>query len=433
MKKLIVPGDKSITQRFLILAGLAEGKSLLRGALASTDCFSTADTLQKLGVQITNEPDKDEFTILGSGLQGFRNPSRDLDFQNSGTGARLMLGVLSAQLKLSDVVITGDKSLVERPMDRVVEPLRRSGAQIEYIENRGVLPISITGKKLLPIIHKSSVPSAQVKSALLLASLVSGQSVIVSEPSQSRDHTERILAASGVKIREELTEGRWEVEIDVIPGKLSPFEVDIPGDFSSAAFFVGYAMLGGAGNGLVIEDVGLNPTRTGLLDVLARMGAKIEISKNSGSYWGEPLGSIEISSIELKGTEIQGEEVPYMIDEFPLLAILGSRAVGVTKIRGAKELRFKESDRIRALVDNMRTIGLEVEEFEDGLEILGTEKPLKGRVYSHGDHRIAMAFGILAALPGNEIEIEGKEVADVSFPGFWKILSEFKKDSTKNG
>ena len=433
MKKLIVPGDKSITQRFLILAGLAEGKSLLRGALASTDCFSTADTLQKLGVQITNVSDKEEFTVIGSGLQGFQSPSSDLDFQNSGTGARLMLGVLSAQLKLSGVVITGDKSLVERPMDRVVDPLRRSGAQIQYLESRGVLPISVTGKELLPIVHKSSVPSAQVKSALLLAGLVGGQSVIVSEPSQSRDHTERILAASGVKIREGHTEGRWEVEIDATPGKLSPFEVDIPGDFSSAAFFVGYAMLGGAGNGLVIEDVGLNPTRTGLLDVLARMGAKIKTSEKPDSHWGEPLGSIEISSIELKGTEIQGEEVPYMIDEFPLLAILGSRAAGVTKIRGAKELRFKESDRIRALVDNMRAIGIEIEEFEDGLEILGTERPLKGRVHSHGDHRIAMAFGILAALPGNEIEIEGKEVADVSFPGFWKVLSKLKKDLKKNG
>jgi 3-phosphoshikimate 1-carboxyvinyltransferase len=410
------------------LGGLTEGKSCLKGPLSSTDCFSTADVLRNLGVKIESFSDGGELTITGMGLQGFHSPKKDLDFQNSGTGARLMLGVLASQLKLEDVIVTGDNSLRKRPMGRVVKPLREAGAMFEYLEETERLPLSLSGRLLKSIHYQSPVASAQVKSALLFAGLVSGETSILSEPRQSRDHTERILESVGVPIHERNHQGRWEVRMDDPPSRLNPFEIDIPGDFSSAAFFIGLATLGGVKGGLTLENVGLNPTRTGLIDVLLRMGARIQISESISRDLREVIGSIEISPSELSGTEIRPEEVPCMIDEFPLLAILASRAEGVTKIRGVGELRFKESDRISTLVHNMRTIGLNVEEFEDGLEIVGTEIPLKGKVYSQGDHRIAMAFGILNALPNNQIQIEGAAAVSVSFPGFWSVLSDLQKE-----
>ena len=429
MKKITVPGDKSITQRFLILGGLADGKSLLRGALSSSDCSATAEVLQKLGVDLSHSRHNEELAVLGCGFQGFKSPDQVLDFRNSGTGARLMLGAIAGQSNMNDIVVTGDESLRKRPMARVVDPLQESGARITYIVNHGMLPISVTGEILQPIVHDSLVASAQVKSSLLLAGLVSGTPVNITEPFKSRDHTERILVAAGIDIQGSLKGGHWEIKLDCPPESLSPFEVTIPGDFSSAAFLIGYAVLGGAGTGLVIENVGLNPTRTGLLEVLMRMGAKIKVSENPSDCSGEPVGTIEVTPTELSGIEIGPQDVPSMIDEFPLMAILGSRATGVTKIRGAKELRFKESDRIRALVDNMRVIGINIEEYEDGFEIWGTEEPLEGKVFSHGDHRIAMAFGALAGLPDNKIDVEGKEVVDVSFPGFWEMLTELEGNS----
>ena len=423
MRKILLPGDKSITQRLLILGGLAEGKSCLREPLSSSDCQSTGDVLRSLGVRIDPFYDGRELTITGMGLQGLHTPKKELNFQNSGTGARLMLGVLASQLKLKNIIVTGDSSLKKRPMERVVKPLREAGAVFEYLEETGRLPLCLSGQSLRSVHYRSPVASAQVKSALLLAGLVSGEPSVLSEPMQSRDHTERILESVGVPIHERSYQGRWEVRMDRPPSRLKAFEIDIPGDFSSAAFFMGLAILGGVKGGLALENVGLNPTRTGVLDVLLRMGAKIKISKSISRGLNEPKGLIEILPSELSGTEIRPEEAPFMIDEFPLLAILASRAVGVTKIRGATELRFKESDRINALVQNMRAIGIDVEEFEDGLEIVGTEIPLVGKVDSQGDHRIAMAFGILSALPDNQIEIEDTAAVGVSFPGFWGLLS----------
>ena len=428
MKRISIPGDKSITQRLVILGGLAEGKSCLKGALFGGDCSSTVDALNNLGVRIKPSSDHGELIIVGMGLQGFQSPKRNLDFHNSGTGARLMLGVLSGQKHLKDIFVTGDQSLRQRPMGRVVEPLREVGAKIEYMENVGRLPLSVSGQSLHPFHYQSPVASAQVKSALLFAGLVAGNAAKISEPIQSRDHTERLFESAGIRIRERNNENKWQISMDSPPSKLDPFEVDIPGDFSSAAFFMGLATLGGVNEGIVLENVGLNPTRTGLLTVMLRMGANIQISKSISGIIKEARGVIEILPSELSGTEITPEEVPAMIDEFPLLIVLASRAVGVTKIRGAQELRFKESDRIGVMVKNMRAIGVEIEEFEDGLEIVGSESPLSGKVRSHGDHRIAMAFGILNALPQNQIAIEGMDAAGVSFPGFWEALSSIQKN-----
>ena len=429
MRKITIPGDKSITQRFLILGALAHGKSYLRGALSSADCISTATSLESLGVGMEAFWTNGEVAIQGVGLQGICPTAHELDFQNSGTGARLMLGVLSAQKQSKGIIVTGDNSLKSRPMDRIVDPLTVAGGQLEYLESVGRLPISVTGKSLRPIRHHSPIASAQVKSALIFASLVSRRPVTLSEPIQSRDHTERMLSGMGVNVTAKKNDDCWEIKIDNPPCSLDPFEIDIPGDFSSAAFFIGLAVLGGVQDGLAIENVGLNSTRTGLLNVLCRMGARIRIEETNGKHLGESRGFLEISASELSGTQVHAEEVPAMIDEFPILAVIASRATGVTSIRGAKELRLKESDRIQAIVQNMRAIGVEIEEFEDGLEILGTEKPLIGEVRSQGDHRVAMAFGILSSLPKNKIEIVGMDAADVSFPGFWKILSRLRSDS----
>ena len=419
--RVTVPGDKSMTQRALILASLAEGESRLRGLLPGADPRATAAALRALGVEIPPLPDDaSEIRIRGRGLRGFRPPERSLDLGNSGTGARLLLGVLAAQPL--EAVVTGDASLRSRPMGRVTGPLELMGGQFEELGEEDRLPIRVRGGELRPVEYETPVASAQIKSALLLAGLVGGVFVLVSEPDRSRDHTERMLALCGASTVGHRREGRWRVELRDPPSALRPLDFDVPGDFSSAAFLLALGLLGGAGPELVVAGVGLNPTRTGLLPVLERMGGTPELVAGDAEGEGEPSGDIRVEPTPLRGVELTEEEIVGLIDEVPLVAALGARAEGTTRITGAEELRVKETDRIRALVENFRSLGVVVEELDDGLVVQGSQRPLEGRVRAYDDHRIAMAFGILGALPGNRIEVDDPGVVEVSFPGFWEVL-----------
>lgn len=418
--ELTVPGDKSITQRALILASLADGESRLRGLLPSADPKATAGALRALGARVPDLPDDGSvIRVRGTGLKGLEAPSEPLHLGNSGTGARLLMGVLAAQP--FDVVVTGDASLRSRPMRRVTGPLERMGGRFEELGEADRLPIRVRGGTLRPAEYETPVASAQVKSALLLAGLVGGVFVLVSEPDRSRDHTERMLALCGSPTVDHWNRGRWRVELRDPPERIRPLDLDVPGDFSSAAFLLALGLLGGAGPKLVVKDVGLNPTRTGLLPVLERMGGHLEV-EGSTEGEGEPSGDLAVRPASLRSIDLGEDEVVGVIDEIPLIAVLAARAEGVTRITGAGELRVKETDRIHALVRNFRTLGVDVEELDDGLVIEGSPDPLRGAVRAYDDHRIAMAFAVLGAAPGNEIRIDEPGVVDVSFPGFWQIL-----------
>ena len=419
-----VPGDKSITQRALILGATAEGESRVGRAPRGGDPVATAEALRALGVRIDglDRPATTPLRIGGLGLRGWRQPRAPLDLHNSGTGARLLAGALAAQ-PLS-VELHGDESLSRRPMERIAGPLRGMGATVEYLGRAGVLPMRVAGGALRTIRHDGRVASAQVKSAILLAAVGAGVPVEVREPRRSRDHSERMLEAMGAGVREGWRDGAWSVRVEAPPARLAPLELDVPGDFSAAAFFLVWAALTGGTAPLAIRGVGLNPTRTGLLPVLARMGVEVEAAVR-GSAGGEPAGDLRVGAPGSgpRGVEVGGREVTGMIDEVPALAALAARAGGETRITGAAELRVKESDRLAALAANLRRIGVRAEELPDGLVIEGTQRPLAGRVECFHDHRIAMAFGVLGATPGCDISVDDPGVAGVSFPGFWRLLA----------
>ncbi|HBD97655.1 MAG TPA: 3-phosphoshikimate 1-carboxyvinyltransferase [Gemmatimonadetes bacterium] len=419
-----VPGDKSLTQRALILSALAEGESRISGLLFGGDAESTANALRALGAGIPQIPsDGSEITVQGVGLGGLRSPGSQLDLGNSGTGARLLLGVLSGSAV--ETTITGDESLRSRPMRRVTEPLSAMGARFDFLAEDGLLPIRLRGKRPLQEIDWSTpVASAQVKSSILLAGLTGGASALITEPEQSRDHTERIFRQVGVSTESRAVADGWRVEMHNPPNRISELDFRVPGDVSSAAFLLASAVLGGTAASLDIVGVGLNPTRTAFLDVLERMGAEITVETDADDENLEAKGTVSASLSSLTGTHVGAAEVPSMIDELPLVAVLGARAQGETSIRGAQELRAKESDRIDAVVRNLRVLGVDVEEHEDGLIVLGSDRPLKGRVEAFDDHRIAMAFGVLGAAPGNDIEVDDAHASGVSFPGFWELLRE---------
>jgi len=419
-----VPGDKSLTQRALILSALAEGESRISGLLFGGDAESTANALRALGAGIPPIPsDGSEITVQGVGLGGLRSPGSQLDLGNSGTGARLLLGVLSGSAV--ETTMTGDESLRSRPMRRVTEPLRAMGARFDFLAEDGLLPIRLRGKRPLQEIDWSTpVASAQVKSSILLAGLTGGASALITEPEQSRDHTERIFRQVGVSTESRAVADGWRVEMHNPPNRISELDFRVPGDVSSAAFLLASAVLGGTAASLDIVGVGLNPTRTAFLEVLERMGAEITVETDADDENLEARGTVSASLSSLTGTHVGAAEVPRMIDELPLVAVLGARAQGETSIRGAQELRAKESDRIDAVVRNLRVLGVDVEEHEDGLIVLGSDRPLKGRVEAFDDHRIAMAFGVLGAAPGNDIEVDDPHASGVSFPGFWELLRE---------
>ena len=353
-----------------------------------------------------------EFSVSGGGLRGLRESAVDLDCGNSGTTARLMSGILAAIPFDSRVV--GDASLSKRPMKRVARPLEAMGARFEFAHGDG-LPMTVHGGLLQGVTWFSETASAQVKSAILLAGLVADVPVEVHEPAATRDHTERMLRARGVDVR---TEG---TAVTLVPAaRLDAADTDVPGDPSSAAFFVALAALAGAGS-LTIEQVCVNPSRTGALKVLAEMGALLgyEDVHDAG---GEPVARLVVTPRLLRGVTIEPEIVPSLIDELPMLACVAARAEGETRVTGAAELRVKESDRIATVVNNLKAVGADAEELPDGFVVRGSERPYRGRVVTHGDHRIAMAFGVLGALDGNAIEIDDRDCVSVSYPGFWSDL-----------
>lgn len=419
--RLRVPGDKSLTQRALILAALADGESRLSGLLHGGDAASTAGALRRLGIEIPElGADAGEVRIVGRGLRGLSATDEPLDFGNSGTGARLMTGVIAGAG--IEVTIDGDQSLRSRPMARIVEPLEAMGASFRFATERGRLPMRVSGAHpLRPIDWSSKVASAQVKSSILLAGLTGQAFALVTEPTRSRDHTERMLNALGAAVVSHAVEGQWRVELRDPPSRIDPLDFRIPGDPSSAAFLMAFAAAGGARGPLTIEGVGLNPTRTGFFEVLERMGAEVDVvPTDKGGI--EDVGDVTVRPSQLSGTVVEGAEIPAVIDELPLIAVLGAVSQGVTEIRGAEELRTKESDRIDVVVRSLRSLGAEVEELPDGMIVSGSGRALRGAVSAHHDHRIAMSFGVLGSLPGHDVEVRGASVADVSFPGFRETL-----------
>ena len=415
-----VPGDKSITHRALMLAAAAEGESRLSGLLPGEDCRSTAAVLRALGCDVPAPPDDgSEIVVRGRGLDGWRAPAAPLDCGNSGTTVRLMMGLLASRPFAA--ALTGDASLRSRPMRRVTEPLARMGASFRELGDPDRLPIEVSGGRLTPLDHHSPKSSAQVKSAVLLAAMAAGIPSSVTEPVLSRDHTERMLWSLGVPVRQEKVDGGVRAAVDAREGPLPPLDLRVPGDPSSAAFLIALALLADAGE-LRVRGVCVNPARTGFQGIVQRMGAIVELS-NERVVGGEPVADLVVRPARLVGVEVGEREIPAAIDEVPILAALAARAEGETRITGAGELRVKESDRIAVLVRALREVGAEAEELPDGLVVRGSDQPLRGRIVTHGDHRIAMAFGILAALPGNEIDVDDRECAAVSFPGFWETVA----------
>ncbi len=405
-----VPGDKSLSHRALIFSALGEGTSRVRGILHSHDVESTAGVLRSLGVDIPALAD--DMVIGGQGLRGLRPAMGDLECGNSGTTTRLMAGILAAHPFTSRLI--GDASLSRRPMRRVAQPLTAMGARFQC-EGGDRLPMTITGAALRGIEWRSEVSSAQVKSAVLLAGLVGGVVVSVNEPARSRDHTERMLIGLGIRV--DIAGTRVTLrESHALP----PLDIEVPGDPSSAAYFVALA----AANpdiDIILPGVCLNETRNGFLGAVRRMGASIDLVR-TGTEAGEEVGTITVRGGELRGISIDADDVPAMIDEIPLLACLAARAEGETVIRGAGELRVKESDRIAAVAANLGALGVRVEEAGDGMRVSGTKSPLRGKVHAFSDHRIAMAFGVLGALPGNRIQVDEPSCVDISYPAFWDDL-----------
>jgi len=411
---LKVPGDKSMSHRAAMLASLTDGPCLVRNYLSGEDCLGTLRVLGQLGVRI--EPrGPGEWIVHGVGGK-FTAPQGDLDCGNSGTTMRLISGLLAAQPFRSK--LTGDASLSRRPMKRVIEPLSRMGARLSTEGANNTPPLIIEGNtELRSIEYPLPVPSAQVKSAVLLAGLLAGGKTTVVQPVQTRDHTERMLAHFGVPV--EIDGDRISVQGGQLP-KVCDF--DVPGDISSAAFWL-VAAAAKPGCRLAIEDIGLNPTRTGVVKVLERMGARIKVTPSDGSA-GEPRGRVEVEGAKLSGTTIAGAEIANVIDEIPVLAVAAALADGTTVIGDAGELRVKESDRLAVVARHLQAMGAEVIEKPDGLVITGG-KPLHGaRLESYGDHRIAMAFAIAGLSANGETVIHDTECVDTSYPGFARQLEE---------
>jgi 3-phosphoshikimate 1-carboxyvinyltransferase len=404
-----VPGDKSITHRALLLGALGDGPSHLTGYLDGGDCRATLGCLRALGVRV-EQPAPGELIVYGSGLRGWREPEVVLDCVRSGTTMRLLAGLLAGQPFLS--ILHGEAQLRRRPMDRVVEPLRQMGARIEGRAGGRLPPLSILGGGLSGMHYALPVASAQVKSCLLLAALFAEGETVLSEPGPSRDHTERMLRGRGVRV---VSEGLCHTLCGPVE-RLRSLDTAVPGDFSSAAFFVVGATLCGASE-MRLRHVNVNPTRTGLLDVLGRMGAAITL-ENAHEEGGEPVADLRVRGANLRGVVVGGEVVPRMIDEFPILALAATQAQGETRVRDAAELRVKETDRIATLVAELRALGAQIEATADGFVITGPTPLRAACVSSHGDHRLAMTLAIAGLLASGETVVREVECVGDSFPGF---------------
>ncbi len=409
--EMTVPGDKSISHRALMLGGIAEGVTDITGFLAGEDCLATLRALQAMGVQI-DRPEAEHVIVRGGGLEGLTGAPTSLDMGNAGTAMRLFMGLLAPQ-RFSSTLI-GDESLMRRPMERVAAPLRLMGADIKT--HAGRPPVRIEGcRSLRAIDYALPVASAQVKSAVLLAGLQAAGRTHVTEPAPARDHTERMLGAFGVEVL------RNGPTVAIEGGQsLRATHIPVPADFSSAAFFLVAGCLA-ADNGLLLRNVGVNPTRTGLLQLLLQMGADIRVHATAslrGDATGEPVADIEVRRSRLKGIKVPEALVPLSIDEFPVFFVAAACAQGETLVRGALELRVKETDRLAAMGEGLTSLGVRSELLEDGIWIQGGEGFGGGTVDSHGDHRIAMAFAIASLRARREIEILDVANVATSFPGF---------------
>lgn len=416
--RITVPGDKSISHRALILASIAEGTTLIDGLLEAADVARTEACLRALGIKI--ERDAYKTRVEGQGLSGLRAPVNPLDAGNSGTTARLLTGILAAQPFTS--LIHGDASLQRRPMRRIIEPLTKMGARITCTAE-GTVPLEIRGASLQGITYELPVASAQVKSAILLAGLFAhGQTIVLERKSVTRDHTERMLQQFGASIR--VRRGK----IALHPGPLRATQLNIPGDFSSAIFWLAATCMI-PGSEVTVFNVGLNATRSYALKILHQAGADIELA-NLRLQSGEEVADVTVRASKLNAFHIAGWEIPLLIDEIPILAILASQSKGTSSIRDAGELRVKECDRITAIVSNLRKMGGKVREFEDGFEIDGPTELLGAEVDSYRDHRVAMAFAIAGLVANKETLIRNAEVVDVSYPGFFQQLHHIVKQKS---
>jgi len=406
-----LPGDKSISHRFAMLGAIAKGPTRIANFATSHDCHSTLACLQMLGAPVTAEANNG-VTIQGRGLLGLKPSDKTLDAENSGSTIRMLSGILAGQKFTTR--ISGDESLRRRPMKRIMAPLTQMGARIEAI-GENYPPLTIYGGGLQPIRYELPVASAQVKSAVLLAGLYAEGETTVVEPVLTRNHTELALRGFGAEVN------TGQNTVSVRGGQqLYGIETAVPGDVSSAAFLIGAATLV-AGSDVTLRDVGLNPGRRGIVDLLIEMGASIKIL-DTRVQGGEPVADLRVRPAALRGGKIGGAQIPQVIDEVPVLSVLATQSEEGMEIRDASELRVKESDRIRSIVENLRAMGAQVEEFEDGLAIPGRQRLHGGVIKTYGDHRIAMAFAVAGLVAAGETQIEGAECASVSFPGFFQTL-----------
>ncbi|MCS7164642.1 MAG: 3-phosphoshikimate 1-carboxyvinyltransferase [Thermodesulfovibrio sp.] len=413
------PPDKSISHRAVMFASLAKGDSRIKNFLWAKDPISTINAMKSLGVEI-DITDSKEIIVHGKGLYSLKEPDNVIDCGNSGTTIRLLSGIAAGQRFLT--VLTGDDSLRYRPMKRIISPLSLMGANIIGRDENRFPPIVIKGGFLRGITYEMPIASAQVKSSILLAALYAKDETTLIQPHKSRDHTERMLKNIGVHIN---INGNT---ITIYPPKsdLNCFEITIPNDFSSASFFIAGACIV-PNSEVLIKNVNLNNTRTGFLEILKKMGANIEVL-NITEQAGEPVGDIFVkSSPKLKGITVQGDMIPKLIDEFPVLCVVATQSEGKTIIRDAKDLRVKESDRIKAMTSELRKMGATLEEFEDGVEIEGPCTLIGTEVYSYQDHRIAMALSIAGLIAEGETTIKNAECVDISFPNFYDLLEILQK------
>ena len=408
-----IPGDKSVTHRAVIFGAMAEGTSTIRGYCDGKDCFRTIKAIEALGISI--EVNKMELRVFGKGLWGFSEPQRVLDCGNSGTSMRLLSGLLAGQDFFS--ILTGDASLQQRPMGRVVTPLRQMGAIIGGRAGGEFAPLAIQGTRLQATLYASPIASAQVKSAVLIAGLLAEGPTTFHEPARSRDHTERILQHFGVQL-----DRANDTTIRLYPSTLTAQDVDVPGDFSSAAFFAVAGLILPDSN-LTIRNVGLNQTRVGLLEILHKMGALIR-TMNIHDAAGESVGDLQIQSSNLNGIDIDPKDMLGAIDEFPILCIAAAFAKGQTRITGMGELRVKESDRIATMAQALGRVGVKVNEYPDGLVIYGGAKLRGAECPSHGDHRIAMAMSIAGLTASETTTVTDIDCIRTSFPSFLHELQQ---------
>ncbi len=408
-----VPADKSISHRTVMLGALAQGRSRVRNFLRAEDTLATVRCLQALGAAVEEPVPGEDLVIEGQGLKGIREANGVLDCGNSGTTMRLLTGLAAGYPFMT--ILTGDDSLRQRPMARVVRPLLLMGAALDGRKNGAYAPLTVRGGRLRGIEYPLPVASAQVKSSILLAGLnIEGETKLI-EPAASRDHTERMLQAMGADLRRE------GAVIQLTGGKeLQPQEFTVPGDISSAAFFlVGASLV--PGSELLLRDVGINPSRTGAITVLQQMGASIQV-ENERLISGEPIADLVVKSAPLKGIEIEAELIPSLIDELPVLALAMALAEGESSVAGAEELRVKETDRIHTICANLTALGVKAEETPDGFRVQGAETLRGGELSSFGDHRLAMTMGIAGLISQGEIRLKGAEAVGVSYPHFWEDL-----------